>query len=163
MTPRAIAVGLGEFKTSRSAHDVLVCYGLGSCVGMALYDPVAKVGAMAHIMLPNSALARDDKSPAKYADTAIPYALAEIERLGANRDRLQIKLAGGAQMLALGQANTKLDIGARNIEATQEALARVKLQAMAAELGGNYGRTMQLMIADGKVVISTIGRGEKTI
>ncbi|MGE5561198.1 MAG: chemotaxis protein CheD [Chloroflexota bacterium] len=163
MKPRVIPVGLGELKLSRSSGDVLACYGLGSCVGVALFDPVAKAGAMVHIMLPDSALARGGATPAKFADTAIPYAIAEIERHGAARARLQIKLAGGAQMLAFGQSNSRLDIGSRNIDATMAALAAMKLTPAAAELGGNFGRTMQLMIADGRVVISTIGRGEMTI
>lgn len=163
MRPRIIPVGLGELKVSRARDDVLTCYGLGSCVGLALYDPVAKIGAMAHILLPDSALKRESAPPAKFADTAVPYAVAQLERLGASRLRLQVKMAGGAQMLALGQGEARLDIGARNVEATRAALAALRLAVTAAEVHGNFGRTMQLFISDGRVVISTIGRGEKTI
>lgn len=159
----SIPIGLGELRASRNPADVLVCYGLGSCVGVALYDPVVKVGALIHVVLPDSGLARGVEVVGKFADTAIPAAVAEMVKLSGQVGRFSVRLAGGARMLNVAGLNTRLDIGARNVEAVKLALERARLPLIVADTGGTYGRTMSLFIQTGKVVVGTAGRGEKIL
>jgi len=163
MTAKLISVGLGERYISKDPSKVLVCYGLGSCIGVSIYDPLLKLGGLAHIVLPSSSMARVQDSLAKFADTCIPLMLQEMSSLGCNKSRLVVKIAGGAQVLNLpGQAN-RLDIGGRNIKAVEEAFAREGLVILKKDVGGNYGRTMQVYIKNGVVTIRTVGRGEKEL
>src|SRR5437867_3655500 len=94
----AIMVGIAEIRVSRSADDVLIALGLGSCIGVCLYDPQARVAGMAHIVLPDST--GHETNPCKFADTAIPLLCQEMERSGASSSRLRAALAGGAQLFA---------------------------------------------------------------
>jgi chemotaxis protein CheD len=178
---RIIPVGIGEIRFSSQAGDVLVCYGLGSCVGVALYDPVSRVGGLVHVMLPaqpapikpattrlttmtRAATIPDGQAaqPGRFADIAVPYALKELVHLGAVLTRLQVKLAGGAQMLGL-MGDGSFDIGTRNSQAVRAALAAQQLRVHAEVIGGSVGRTMQLHLADGRVQVSSFGSGEITI
>ncbi|MEW8977309.1 MAG: chemotaxis protein CheD [Symbiobacterium sp.] len=157
-------VGLGEVRVASRPEQVLVCYGLGSCVGVALYDPVARIGAMVHVVLPDSSMARGrDAPPGKYADTGVEAALEAIVKAGASRSRLIARAAGGARMLSLAGVNPKLDIGARNAEAVRMALARHGLHLVAEDMGGTYGRTLHLYIATGRLLVTTVGRGEREL
>lgn len=157
-----IPVGLGEIRSGANG-EVLVCYGLGSCVGVSLIDPVARVGAMAHVVLPDSSLCRGALVAGKFADTALPALIAEVARLGASISRLRAKIAGGARVLNFSGSNAQLDIGARNVEAVKQALKQAGIPLAAEDTGGNYGRTVQLQTATGRVLVSTVGRGEKTL
>lgn len=159
MNETKIGVGLGEMHWSRTPNTALVCYGLGSCVGIAAYDPLKKIGAMAHVVLPDSSIMRPGDSVYKYADTCVPALLKELERLGAERQRLQIKIAGGAQVLTVAGA-ARMDIGNKNIQAVKGALHREGLRLMAEETGGNYGRTFSLYIDSGKVTVKAVGKPE---
>lgn len=158
-----ITVGLGELYCSKNPNSVLICYGLGSCIGVVMFDNIAQVGAMAHVVLPDSAMARSHDSPAKFADTCIPAMLALLEKHGARRSNLIVKLAGGARVLNVPGGNNLLDIGNRNIEAVKLALAKANLSPLASDLGGNFGRTMQLFIKGGKVTIRTVGKPERSL
>lgn len=157
------AVGLGDMRISRDPDEVLVCYGLGSCIGMAFYDPVLKLGALVHVVLPDSELGRGTEAPGKFADTAVPATLEEMSRFGAVAGRLQVRLAGGARMLQVSGVTHRLDIGARNVEAIRAALQGARLTVTAADTGGNHGRTMSLYIRTGRVVVGTAGRGEREL
>lgn len=159
---KPIPVGLGDVKGSRLAGDVLVCFGLGSCVGVAVYDPKNRVAGMAHVVLPDSSLARQPDVPGKFADTAVPALLDEMVRLGGSRKGLVVKIAGGARMLA-GLNSARLDIGSRNVEAVRAVLARLGVTPVAEDTGGNYGRTCTLHVDGGRLVVSTVGRGEKVL
>lgn len=161
MKPEIIPAGLGEVKAGGRPGQVLVCYGLGSCVGLTLFDPVAHVGVMAHVVLPDSGLSRSgDFAPGKFADTAVPFAITEVLKLGANRSRLIARMAGGARMLNVVGAGTKLDIGARNVERVLASLAVHGLHPTAQDTGGSHGRTLQLFVQTGRLLVSTVGRGE---
>ncbi|MHB8172410.1 MAG: chemotaxis protein CheD [Thermincolia bacterium] len=163
MTEKAISVGLGELYISKDPDKVLVCYGLGSCVGVSFFDPILKLGALAHVVLPSSSMARVQGSLAKFADTCIPTMLQEIIKMGANKSRLIVKIAGGAQVLKLpGQAN-RLDIGGRNIIAVEEALVVEKLTIANKDVGGNYGRTMQFYVGTGMITIRKVGQDNKEL
>ncbi len=164
MNDETIPVGLGELKVGNRKGQVLVCYGLGSCIGLALFDRVARVGSMVHVVLPDSRLSRgNDRQPGKFADTAVQVAIEEMVKLGAVTTRIQARAAGGARMLNVAGAGSKLDIGARNIEAVRAALKREGIPLTAEDTGGNYGRTLQLFVETGRLMVSTVGRGEREL
>jgi chemotaxis protein CheD len=164
MITESLAVGLGELKVGSLAEQVLVCYGLGSCIGLAVHDPVARVGVMAHVVLPESSLSRGQVLlPGKFADTAVPAAVAEAVRLGGVRSRLVARIAGGARMLQVVGAGSKLDIGNRNGEAVKAALQEHGVRLWSEDIGGTYGRTLQLFVGSGRLIVSTVGRGEREL
>lgn len=158
------AVGLGELKLSREPGDVLVCYGLGSCIGVAIYDPLIKIAALVHVVLPESSLNRKGTDlPGKYADTAIPATLEALVRLGASPSRMLVRYAGGARMLNVAGLQNRLDIGARNADAVRMALEKMRLRVQATDTGGSHGRTISLYVDSGKLIVSTVGRGERAL
>ncbi|MEW6723418.1 MAG: chemotaxis protein CheD [Bacillota bacterium] len=155
-------VGLGELKVAGSG-DLLVAYGLGSCVAVAIYDRGRQLGGMAHVMLAASQPGQPVGQPGKYADTAVTALIEQLLAQGAMRFALEAKLAGGAQLLQLGRAYNWLDIGARNAEASLTRLAACRVRVAATDLGGNYGRTVQLDPATGELTVSTVGRGQRVL
>lgn len=164
MSTETFPVGLGELKVGSKPGLVLVCYGLGSCVGLTVYDPVTHIGAMVHVVLPDSSLSRgQDAPPGKFADTGVIAAIEEVVKAGANRFRLIARIAGGARMLNVVGAGSKLDIGARNGEAVRAALSLHKIRLAADDTGGTYGRTLQLFVGTGRLLVSTVGRGEREL
>lgn len=161
MNAETFPVGLGELKVGSRPGQVLVCYGLGSCVGLALYDAATHVGAMVHVVLPDSSLSRGQGTlPGKFADTGVAAAIEEVVRAGADRFRLSARIAGGARMLNLASAGSTLDIGARNVEAVRAELQRWKIRLVSEDTGGTYGRTIQLFVGTGRLLVSTVGCGE---
>ena len=152
---RRVSVGIGQIAVSTDPTDVLVAYGLGSCVGVTFYDPGTRSGGMVHVLLPDSeGRVSDGKEPARYADWGVAALLAELTRRGASRASLVIKVAGGAAVL--GPANAeKFKIGARNAEAIKEQLKRLGLRVTAEDLGGTRGRTMELHMAAGRTYVRT--------
>ena len=153
-----IAVGLGDLFVSTS--EDLVAYSLGSCVGICLWDPIARVAAMAHVVLP-SAPAGQVATPGKFGDTAVPALLAALDRAGAQKLRLQCKIAGGAAVLAIGGGGSLPKIGDRNVEAVKAALAKVNIRILAEQVGGNQGRTVRVEPPSGRVLVRTV-RGTET-
>ncbi len=152
---RRVSVGIGQLAISKDPMDVLVAYGLGSCIGVSCYDPQAKVSGMAHILLPSSDGKRvEEREPARFADTGIDLLIARMAEAGAVARRLVVKVAGGAAVL--GPANAeKFKIGERNAEAITERLKRHGLRPGAADLGGTKGRTMEMHPATGKTYVRT--------
>lgn len=157
-----IQVGIADYKVANSPHR-LITLGLGSCVGVALYDPVMKVGGLLHIMLPDSTQFSNVTKPAKFADTGIPLMIDDIKRRGGSPTRLTAKLAGGAQMFSGMDEKFVLNIGQRNSAMVREILSRIGIRILAEELGGNRGRTMIFDTASGQVTIRTIGTPLKVI
>jgi chemotaxis protein CheD len=135
--------------------------GLGSCVGIALYDSFTKVSGLAHIMLPTSTNA-NEPNRAKYANTAVPLLIELMEKKGANKRRLTAKLAGGAQMFTFAGQSDLMRIGPRNVEAVKEALQLYTIPIVAEDTGGNCGRTIELF-SDGSLVIRTAKQGVSTL
>ena len=157
-----IKVGMADLQSS--CHPcILTTLGLGSCVGIALYDRTSHIIGLAHIMLPSSTQARNNTNIAKFADTAIEKMLNDLIKLGARKDAIIAKLAGGAQMFAFNQTSDIMRIGARNVIASKERLAELRISIVAEDTGGNYGRTIELNSNDGKLLIKTIGYGVKQI
>ncbi len=157
-----IKVGMADYKVGREPAS-LISYGLGSCVGIALFDPVNKIGGLAHIMLPDSTQARSTENPAKFADTCLPLMLDDLVRMGALRSRLQAKIAGGAQMFTFVNATDIMRVGERNSETVRAVLKKLDLRLIAEDCGGNYGRTVELKLDSGVFRIKTIDKGEKEL
>ncbi|HZG84376.1 chemotaxis protein CheD [Paenibacillus sp.] len=158
-----VKVGMADLNaTSRGA---LRTTGLGSCVGLTLYDPVTRVAGMAHIMLPSSTIAKDAAiNKAKYADTALPELLARMRALGASIARLEAKLAGGAQMFTFSSpAGDTMRIGPRNVEACKEGLVRYNIPIKAEDTGGNYGRTIEIESLTGVLYVRSVLHGTKEL
>jgi chemotaxis protein CheD len=157
-----IRVGMADYKVGR-APSTIISYGLGSCIGISLYDPQTKAGGLLHIMLPDSTQARPTDNPAKFADTGLPLMLRDVLELGASRSRLVAKIAGGAQMFAFANATDIMRVGARNAEAAKKILKELNIRLLSEDTGGNYGRTVQIDLNDGVYKVKTIDKGEKEI
>lgn len=153
-----IKVGMADYKAT-SHPSILITLGLGSCVGIALFDPLTKIIGLAHIMLPTSKIAKDVINEAKFADTAIIRLVDDMVMLGANRKSIKAKLAGGAQMFNFTNSNDSIRIGLRNVEASKEVLAKLNIPIVSEDVGGNHGRTIELYSDDGKLMIKTVGFG----
>lgn len=133
-------VGVGEYKIALSPAK-LVCIGLGSCVGIAIYDTQAGVGGVAHAMLPRYEEGRDKINASKYADSAIMIMVDELLEMGASRGRLRAKMAGGAQMFSFISSDT-LNIGLRNSDSARATLKGENIPLLAEDVGGTRGRTI---------------------
>lgn len=157
-----IRVGMADLNVSRHP-GILTTMGLGSCVGIALYDTCTRVIGLAHIMLPSSLQAKNRSNIAKFADTAIVKLVNEMEKLGARKANMVAKLAGGAQMFAFNVSTDMMSIGFRNAIASKEILKELGIPIVSEDTGGNYGRTIELYSDTGKLKIKTIGYGIKEI
>ncbi|KXG75773.1 chemotaxis protein CheD [Thermotalea metallivorans] len=162
MTAGIIKVGMADFNVTKHP-GVLTTLGLGSCVGITLYDPLTKVCGLVHIMLPSSKAIKNNSNLAKFADTGIPLLLEEVLKLGASKSRLVSKIAGGAQMFSFSNKNDIMKIGERNVQATKEVLGELKIPIIAEDTGGNFGRTIELYSDTGILLVKTIGHGMKQI
>ena len=157
-----IKVGMADLQVCKSP-DVLTTLGLGSCVGVALYDPITKVSGLLHLMLPDSTKIRNNENLAKFADTGIQELIRQMLLIGANRSRIVAKIAGGAQMFAMKSTNDLLRVGERNIEAAKENLVKSNIRIISEETGFNYGRTVELYAETGSFIIKSVGKPLKTI
>jgi len=155
-------VGMADMNLVKDP-GALTTLGLGSCVGIALYDPVVKVAALAHCMLPEASQIQNNSNAAKFVDTAVVQLVKDMERLGAVRRRIVAKLAGGAQMFAFTSSNENMRIGDRNVDASIKVLKQMGIPIVSQDVRENYGRTIELFTADGSLVVKTIGKGVKTI
>ncbi len=154
------ALSLGEWAVTADPDAVLTCVGLGSCIGMSMYDATARVGGMAHMVLPDSTAARSVTVGAKFVDIAIPLLLGALTQAGAQPRRLRIHLAGGAQVLQSAGAAGGMHIGDRNAEAARQRLTTLGLAVASEEVGGARGRTMRLEIGTGRVTVAVSGGQE---
>lgn len=159
---KAIKVGMADLNTA-TEPDTLITLGLGSCIGIALYDPVSKVGGLAHIMLPDSTQIKNNSNLAKFADTAITALIEQMTEIGARQSRLVAKLAGGAQMFDFKQTSDVMRIGYRNDIASRQILEELNIPIVASDTGENYGRTVELHTSTGKLAVKTINFGIKEI
>lgn len=158
---KIIKIGMADLNVAKPP-DILQTCGLGSCVGVCLWDQVTKIGGMAHIMLPSSSQGKSGND-AKFADTAIPWLIEEMKKLGADKSRLVSKIAGGAQMFSFYSENDIMRIGERNAEAVKAILSKLKIRLLAEDTGGNYGRTIEFYTENCKLYVRTINLGEKFI
>ena len=153
-----IKVGISGYKTAINPH-ILLCVGLGSCVGLCLYDPVTQIGGLAHVLLPDSRQAKDvGKKPGKFADTAVEALLSKMEQQGSSKKNIRAKLVGGATMFSSDDTtpNGVFCMGPKNVEAVKNALASKGIKIDAEDTGGKHGRTIKFYVGTGKVTIKTM-------
>lgn len=158
----SIVIGMGEVAVSSSPSAVLTCIGLGSCIGVCAYDRVAKIGGMIHIVLPQHHSDRPEEF-SKYADTGVPLLLAKMIKDGASKDRLIVKIAGGAQMTVSPGVKDTFRTGEKNLAGILSALGKVDVPLAAADVGGNLGKTVKLYVDTGKVTVKTVNGIEREI
>jgi chemotaxis protein CheD len=164
-------VGVAELKVSGNS-DHLISFGLGSCVAVAIFDPVIRVGGLAHVMLPESRGREPETMPGKFADTAVPRLVEQLIELGARQKRLRCKLAGGAQMFEIPGAKSRdgvyacgpyTHIGERNVEAVKLALEEMKIPVVSEDTGGRHGRTVRFDTWSGSLEVSSIFHGRNVL
>ncbi len=163
VSDQTISVGLGEVKVTTDSSSYLACFGLGSCICLCAYDPVAKVAGMAHIVLPESKSTEKDMTATKYADIAIPVLFEEMIKNGAVKSSVAVKLAGGAQMIQAPGFASILDMGKRNLEATRAVLKSEGVRIIGEDIGGSQGRSVWLSVITGEVAIRTAGKEHKKL
>ncbi|MCJ7530707.1 MAG: chemotaxis protein CheD [Anaerolineales bacterium] len=160
----SIVVGLGEIKISNSSQDVLVAYGLGSCLGIAMYDPVAQVAGMLHAVLPTCNLpSNNDESCTKYVFCGIEVLLKKIIEAGGQRSRIVVRMAGGANMVTATTLSDIMNIGQRNIDAAHQKLKELNMKVAGEEVGGNIGRTVRFYVSNGRVAVRMMGGKERDV
>ena len=157
-----VKVGMADLNCVY-APDILTTLGLGSCVGICLYDKESKISGMAHIMLPSSTQIKNNSNLAKFADTGIEKLLNDMIKMGAKQSKIISKIAGGAQMFNFNDTSDIMRIGTRNVTAAKDILKKLNIPLVAEDTGGSYGRTIELYSDSGKLLIKTIGYGIKQI
>lgn len=158
MVSTEIKVGIADLNLVLDPGTIMTI-GLGSCVGIALYDRSLKVAGLAHIMLPDSTQFKNNTNPMKFADLAIPILIEKMEKQGCRKRNLTAKIAGGASMFNFSDKSIISDIGKRNSEAVKKALKQESIPVIAEEIGGNKGRTMIFHASDGQVILKVVGQG----
>jgi chemotaxis protein CheD len=153
-----VNVGIADYAIS-SPPDILRTI-LGSCVGICLFDSVALVGGLSHIMLPQQKFRSSEK---KYADSAIPQMLADMLRMKAGKQRITAKIIGGSKMFQVSENSIMGEIGRNNVKKVREVLASLGIPIIADDVGGDYGRTIDFYLQTGEIRIRSIGKSEKII
>lgn len=162
MSDGRVVVPMGQLAV-KAAPATLAALGLGSCVAVMLYDRVAAVGGLAHVLLPAGPAGAMRANPARYAQTAVPSLLEAVLAAGAHRPRLIARLAGGATMFANLVAPGLISIGERNTLAVREGLDALGIRVAGELVGGDHGRTVVFDLADGRVRISSVRHGAQEL
>ncbi|MBE5965666.1 MAG: chemotaxis protein CheD [Lachnospiraceae bacterium] len=157
-----IKVGMADLNVCVSP-DAITTLGLGSCVGIVLYDPVTKIAGLVHVMLPDSTKILNNENKAKFADTGIEALIKRMTGIGAKRSALIAKIAGGAQMFAFSNNSDMMRIGERNVVATKQKLKELGIMIRAEDTGANYGRTIEFYPETGELYIKSVGKERKII
>jgi chemotaxis protein CheD len=151
-----LIVGISDYKVAQQPNS-LITVGLGSCVGIALYDPKTKIGGLSHIMLPDSSAFKEPNKIEKFADLAIPHMVSEINKQ-TNSNPLVAKIAGGASMFQFSKDFPHGSIGDRNVIAVKEVLKQLGIPLLAIHTGGNMGRTMIVDLTTFTVTVRMVNR-----
>jgi chemotaxis protein CheD len=159
---KLIKVGMADLNVCTSP-DALTTLGLGSCVGIILYDSLKKTAGMVHVMLPDSTKIKNNENTAKFADTGIDALIDKMVSIGANKNRLIAKIAGGAQMFAFSSNNDMLRIGERNTEASKLKLQSLGIRIIAEDTGLDYGRTIEFYPETGELHVKSVGKPLKVM
>jgi chemotaxis protein CheD len=157
-----VEVQMAQMQLAESPA-ILVTRGLGSCLGITFYDPVKKIGAMAHPMLPDINKAKIKSNPSRFVNSAIALIIEEMEKRGCPKSRLMAKIFGGAHMFSFISTDSVLNVGQKNIEVALAALKETGVKVAGQEVGGTFGRTIELNLADGRVLVKTVSWGEKEV
>lgn len=159
---KIVEIGMGEMKISESPAK-LVTRGLGSCVAITVYDPLKKVGGMAHAMLPDIERVKLKSNPSRFVNYIIKKMVEELEKQGCSKQRFVVKLFGGAHMFGFITSESILNVGEKNVTMAKEVLSQLSLKLSVEETGGTFGRTTELNLETGKVLVKTIAWGEKEV
>ncbi|MFD2212828.1 MULTISPECIES: chemotaxis protein CheD [Bacillaceae] len=158
-----VKVGIADLNIVKSPQRIRTS-GLGSCVGLILFDRIYQIAGLAHVMLPDSTLANQSSiNQAKYADTAVPLLIDKLVEAGAKMRSLQAKMAGGAQMFQFQTTSDMMRIGPRNVEAVKEVLKSYNIPLLKEDVGGNSGRTIEFDPITCELMIRTVNQGVKII
>ena len=152
-----IKVGMADLNIAKSP-DSLTTLGLGSCIGLTLYDPVAKIGGLVHYMLPDSTKLKNNSNIAKFGDTGIRELYKKMIEKGASPTRMVAKIAGGAKMFEVSGLSSVGNVGERNAEEAKIILKELKVRLVAEDTGLNYGRTVVLNCENGEYLIKSVGK-----
>ena len=158
MSGRQVIVKVADLAVGRD-DDVLVTVGLGSCVAIMLYDPETRIGGLAHVLLPSRALTRHVDRPAKFPHAAVPTLVDRMTALGASQRRIVARLAGGASMFAALAPPGTIQMGERNLVAARQVLSTHHIPLTGEAVGGDFGRTVRMHCATGRVEVSTVAHG----
>ena len=162
MEENIIEVRMGDMQTA-NAPCRLVTRALGSCLGITLYNPMKKIGAMAHPMLPDIEKARVKSSPSRYVNFIIKKMLEDLEAAGNSHASLVAKIFGGAHMFSFIASDSVLNVGEKNVGMAKSIFAETGIKIAAEEVGGTFGRTIELNLENGKVTVDTISWGRKEV
>jgi chemotaxis protein CheD len=157
-----IKVGMADANVCKPP-DVITTLGLGSCVGIVLYDPVNKIAGLVHVMLPDSTKIINNSNVYKFADTGIDTLIKDMVNLGALKRNIVAKIAGGAQMFTFSNNIEMMRIGDRNVEATKDKLMKLCIPILSEDTGANYGRTIVFSPDTGLLNIRSVGKELKII
>ena len=161
--PTEKVVGVADLKVSNVAGERLITYALGSCLGIVVHDPVAGVAGMLHVMLPTGTIdaQKMQDKPAMFVDSGVPLLFKECYKLGAKKERMQVKVAGGAHQGAR-EEDDRFQIGKRNMIALRKLLWKNNVLVHAHETGGvQTSRTMWVDVASGEVTLKINGAESK--
>ena len=156
-----VTIGLAEMRVIRPPQSIIT-YGLGSCVGLVLYDKVTKISGMVRIVLPHYNKSLPNVNIAKCADTAVAALLTNMLKEGAKRPSIVAKMAGGAHMFK-SATNPLLMVGEKNVAVTKQMLKKLSIPLVAEDVLGNSGRTVEFFPETGNYSIKVLGKGEKII
>ncbi len=164
MAEKLRTVSIGNMIASADPNDVLVVYGLGSCVVICLHDPLAQVGGILHALLPTQASKNNaDGHPTKFVDQGLPLLIDSMIALGATPIQMVATLCGGAQMITRPDGNDILNIGERNVRAAEKVLKARRLKIRGRATGGHSGRTIKLHVANGRATVKTLGQKQQIL
>jgi len=163
MNDRSYAVDIAMMKVAR-APEQLYSLGLGSCIGVAMYDSAVKIGGLIHILLPTcQGFENGNHVRTKFADSGIAELVDALLKAGASRTRLKAKIAGGASMFVTSGTSSVHEVGKRNIQSSKDTLKKLGIDLVAHDTGGNKGRTIVFDIETGQLTIKTVDKTVKVI
>jgi chemotaxis protein CheD len=158
-----VKVGIAQMDVVKVPKTIRTS-GLGSCVGVVIYDESKKVAGMVHVMLPDSSLGRTETiNVAKFADTGVLALVDMLKREGVQTFKLKAKIAGGAQMFQFTSDKDSMRIGPRNVEAVKAQLKKLNIPIVAEDTGGNSGRTIEFNPDTNKLNVRTVNQGVSEI
>jgi chemotaxis protein CheD len=162
MAVSSLVVGISDCKVTRDAESVLVTYALGSCIAVAMHDPITKVSGLLHYMLPESALdaKKAEQNPFMFADTGIPRLMEALKSAGGEGKRMVVRLTGGAQVL---DSQGVFQIGKRNYLAARRILWKAGILVAAEAVGGEVSRTTRLEVSTGRLWVREGGGIEREL
>ncbi|MFA6450466.1 MAG: chemotaxis protein CheD [bacterium] len=157
---KEIDVGIGEIKISRNPAAALTAYGVGSCITVCVYDPLARVAGMAHVLLPKSDGNEREKNSKIYADVAVPELMRKMKEKGAVKRRMKAKLAGGSRVVK-SLSHPGGDIGKRNADEVKRILNEINTEIEFMDIGGEHGRTIRFFVGTGEMVVTSTRHPKK--